>query len=75
MGKLKILSGKEVCKILYENGFVQVRQKGSHIIMQKKLDSQTVTVPVPNHQEIKIGTLQSIIRQSLLPKELFEAGK
>ena len=43
--------------------------------MQKKLDSQTVTVPVPNHQEIKIGTLQSIIRQSLLPKELFEAGK
>ncbi|MGI8634115.1 MAG: type II toxin-antitoxin system HicA family toxin [Segetibacter sp.] len=72
MAKLKILSGKDVCKILYENGFVQVRQKGSHIIMQKKQDGQTITVPVPNHSEIKIGTLQSIIRQSQLSKELFE---
>ncbi len=75
MGKLKILSGKEVCNILYENGFIQVRQKGSHIIMQKKLDNQTITVPVPNHTEIKLGTLQSIIRQSQLLKEFFETGR
>ncbi len=75
MGKLKILSGKDVCKILYEQGFVQVRQKGSHIIMQKKQNEQTITVPVPNHPEIKIETLQSIIRQSQLPKELFEIDK
>lgn len=75
MGKLKILSGKEVCKILYEHGFVQVPQKGSHIIMQRKLGDETITVPIPNHPEIKIGTLQSIIRQSQLPKELFEKGK
>ena len=53
-------------------GFVQVRQKGSHIIMQKRLENSTVTVPVPNHKEIRIGTLQSIIRQSDLPKEIFE---
>ncbi len=64
-----------MCKILYEKGFLQVRQKGSHIIMQKKLDGQTITVPVPNHTEIKIGTLQSIIRQSQLGKELFETGR
>lgn len=75
MGKLKILSGKEVCKILYENGFVHVRQKGSHIIMQKKLANQTITVPVPNHQELKMGTLQSIIRQSQLAKDLFETDR
>jgi predicted RNA binding protein YcfA (HicA-like mRNA interferase family) len=72
LGKLKILPGKDVCKILHENGFLQVRQKGSHIIMQKKQEDQTITVPVPNHSEIKIGTLQSIIRQSQLAKELFE---
>jgi len=36
--------------------------------MQKKQDGQTITVPVPNHKEIKIGTLQSIIRQSPLAK-------
>lgn len=72
MAKLKILSGDEICKILKLNGFIQVRQKGSHIIMQKLIENSTITVPVPNHSEIKIGTLLSIIRQSNLPKSLFE---
>jgi predicted RNA binding protein YcfA (HicA-like mRNA interferase family) len=75
LSKLKILSGKETCRILHEQGFIQVRQKGSHIIMQKKQNENTITVPVPDHAEIKIGTLQTIIRQSQLPKELFETGK
>ena len=72
MGKLKVLSGKQVCKILSANGFIEVRQKGSHILMQKKTGDTTITVPVPNHSEIKIGTLQSIIRQSQLSREKFE---
>lgn len=56
-----------------QNGFVEIRQKGSHIIMQKKVENSTITIPIPNHSEIKIGTLQSIIRQSKLSKEEFEA--
>lgn len=52
---------------------MQVRQKGSHIIMQKAEKGQTITVPVPNHSEIKIGTLQSIIRQSQIPRVYFES--
>lgn len=72
MVKLKVLSGIEVCKILEANDFNKVRQKGSHIIMQKRTKDSTTTIPVPNHKEIKIGTLKSIIRQSKLSKELFE---
>lgn len=72
MGKLRVLSAKQVCQILTEQGFIQVRQRGSHIIMQKKIDDSTITIPVPNYSEIKIGTLQSIIRQSNLPRSLFE---
>ncbi len=72
MGKLRVLSGQEVCKILADNGFLEVRQRGSHIIMQLKTEETTVTVPVPNYAELKIGTLQSIIRQSGLPRYLFE---
>ena len=72
MGKLRVLSAKEVCQILNKNGFIQVRQRGSHIIMQKKIDDSTITIPIPNYSEIKIGTLQSIIRQSGLPRSLFE---
>lgn len=49
-----------------------VRQKGSHIIMQKIIQNSTITVPVPNHSEIKIGTLQSIIRQSQIATEYFQ---
>jgi predicted RNA binding protein YcfA (HicA-like mRNA interferase family) len=51
---------------------MQVRQRGSHIVMQKRAENSTTTVPVPDHTEIRVGTLQSIIRQSGLPRELFE---
>ena len=72
MARLRILSGREVCEILADNGFVEVRRRGSHIVMQRRTESSTVTVPVPDHAEIRIGTLQAIIRQSGLPRALFE---
>jgi len=62
LGKLRVLSGKQVCAILSSHGFQNVRQRGSHILMQKQLSDTTVTVPVPDHAELRIGTLQSIIR-------------
>ncbi len=71
MPKLGIFSGEEIIRIMEKAGFVSARQKGSHMIMQKKLDDGTITVPVPMHKTIKIGTLQSIIRQSGIPKETF----
>ena len=73
MGKLKRLSAKQVCKILADNGFIKVRQRGSHIIIQKQTENTTITIPIPNHKQIALGTLQSIIRQSGLPKSLFES--
>ena len=72
MGKLRVLSGREVCRILAVHGFAQVRQRGSHIVMQRRIGESTVTVPVPDHPELRIGTLLSIIRQSGLARSLFE---
>jgi predicted RNA binding protein YcfA (HicA-like mRNA interferase family) len=43
------------------------------MVMQRKIQSSTITVPVPNHEEIRIGTLKSIIRQSQIPSTEFEA--
>jgi predicted RNA binding protein YcfA (HicA-like mRNA interferase family) len=71
--KLRVLSGKEVCAILRKAGFEEVRRRGSHIVMQKKIAQGTITVPVPDHNEIRIGTLQSIIRQSGLSRGEFES--
>jgi predicted RNA binding protein YcfA (HicA-like mRNA interferase family) len=72
MPRIRVLSGRDVCRILAENGFAEVRQKGSHIIMQKGQENSTLTVPVPDHAELKTGTLLGIIRQSGLPRSLFE---
>ncbi len=73
MGKLRVFSGREVCDILERHGFRQVRQRGSHVVMQRVSEEGTTTVPVPNHNELRIGTLRSIIRQSGIPRAEFEA--
>ena len=72
MGRLRVFSGKDVCRILERHGFIEVRQRGSHIVMQRRSAGTTQTVPVPDYKEIKIGTLLSIIRQSGVPRTEFE---
>ncbi|MCW5598321.1 MAG: type II toxin-antitoxin system HicA family toxin [Nitrosomonas sp.] len=47
--------------MLARHGFLEAHRRGSHIIMQKKLSVTTITAPVPNHNERRLGTLQSII--------------
>ncbi|HPR89486.1 MAG TPA: type II toxin-antitoxin system HicA family toxin [bacterium] len=72
MPKLRVLSGREVCAILARHGFIEVRRRGSHIVMQRATEKSTITVPVPDHSEIRTGTLHSIIRQSGLDRREFE---
>jgi predicted RNA binding protein YcfA (HicA-like mRNA interferase family) len=57
MGRLRVQSGREVCEILERPGFVEVRRRGSHVVMQCRKDTGTLTVPVPDHRELAIGTL------------------
>jgi hypothetical protein len=40
------------------------RGEGTQVVMHKKILSGTGTVPIPDQAEIRIGALQSIIRQS-----------
>jgi predicted RNA binding protein YcfA (HicA-like mRNA interferase family) len=72
LGRLRVLSGADVCRILRDHGFTQIRQRGSHVVMQRRLEGSVVTVPVHTHAELKTGTLASIIRQSGLPRSAFE---
>ena len=72
MGRLRVLSGREACDILSRHGFSEARRRGSHIVMQKKLAVGTITVPVPDHDELRIGTLRAIIRQSGVARREFE---
>jgi predicted RNA binding protein YcfA (HicA-like mRNA interferase family) len=70
---LRVFSRRELCTLLAKHGFVEVRRRGSHVVMQKRAGGSTITVPVPDHPDLRIGTLQSVIRQSQLPRSLFEA--
>ena len=72
MANLRVLPGRDVCRLLTDHGFVQVKQRGSHVLMQKAVAGITVTIPVPDHKELRVGALMSIIRQSGLPRALYE---
>ena len=71
MPKLRVLSGRELCHPLEENGFRNIRQRGSHVIMRK----DRISFPVPLHRSIDRGTLAAIIRQSGLPRAIFETDQ
>ena len=67
----KLLSSKQVVKVLENNNFIFISQKGSHLKFRKDgMKTKTVIVPT-GKKEIPIGTLYSIIRQSSLLKEDF----
>ena len=72
MSKLKKISGKECVKILCNKfGFKFIRQSGSHIILKKDILQGKIGTVVPNHPEIKIGTLKSILKLAKIDEEEF----
>jgi predicted RNA binding protein YcfA (HicA-like mRNA interferase family) len=52
-------------------GFVQVRQRGSHIVMKKSMPEGNVGCVVPLHDEVAIGTLHSILKQAKVSVDEF----
>lgn len=58
----KTFSGRQVVKALRRRGFVVDHQRGSHIFLHN-LD-KNISVIVPNHKELKKGTLNNIIKKA-----------
>ena len=69
--KLPQISGRELIKILRKKGFVVVRQKGSHIRLEKNTEQGTIKVTIPDHNVLKKGTLHQIIKVVGLEEEDF----
>ena len=69
MPKLPVLSGNKLVTALKKAGFVEVRQKGSHISMQKVTLDKTYKTVVPLHKEVAKGTLIDILHQTGLSKD------
>jgi len=69
MHRLPAISGKEAIFVLKKAGFIQIRQKGSHVSLQKTTPEKTYKVIVPMHKELAKGTLLDVLRQSGLTKD------
>jgi predicted RNA binding protein YcfA (HicA-like mRNA interferase family) len=63
----KSFSGNDLIKALRRLGFIIDHQRGSHIFLHNIEINKTIIVP--NHKEIKKGTLHQILKQSNLSIE------
>ncbi|MBM3337527.1 MAG: type II toxin-antitoxin system HicA family toxin [Betaproteobacteria bacterium] len=68
MPKFPGFSVKEIVRALEKLGFRSARQSGSHILM-KKGEKGCV---VPNHKEVKVGTVNGVLRQAQISPEEFQ---
>jgi predicted RNA binding protein YcfA (HicA-like mRNA interferase family) len=66
------LSGREVRQALERLGFVFCRQKGSHMILGRQ--DPPARVVVPDHKQVRVGTLRRIIADAGLTVEQFTAS-
>ena len=64
MPRLKVLSGKDVIKILESFNFSVISQKGSHVKLHRTINKINQTLTIPNHEELDKGTLRAIFNQA-----------
>ncbi|MCL4378673.1 MAG: type II toxin-antitoxin system HicA family toxin [Actinobacteria bacterium] len=64
MTKVPTLLYFKVIKALQRDGWIIIRQKGSHIRIQKRLKEETLKITIPAHVPIKRSTLSHILKQA-----------
>ena len=65
------MSGQEAIRALERLGFVQVRQKGSHVVLKRQTPEGEIGCVEPLHRELALGTLRGILKQARVkPEEL-----
>ena len=67
MPKLPRVSGAEAVRALERLGFTVARQRGSHIVLRRGSSGCVV----PNHRELKTGTLAGVLKQAGVSAEEF----
>ena len=71
MTALPVISGREAVKALNRAGFRVVRQRGSHVRLEKRTEEGLIKLTVPLHRSLKKGTLRRIIKDSGLTVQEF----
>jgi predicted RNA binding protein YcfA (HicA-like mRNA interferase family) len=69
--KVPSLDYRKILSALRRDGWVVVRQKGSHIRLQKHLPDETLKLTVPAHRPVKRSTLSHILKHARLSIDEF----
>ena len=71
MPDLPVVSGADVIRALQRLGFSIARRRGSHVVMRRGPSGCVV----PDHRELKTGTLAGILKQAGITKDVFLAAR
>ena len=66
MSKVPSLDYGKLIRALKRDGWLVVRQRGSHIRLQKNIADEVLKLTVPAHKPIKRTTLAHILKQARL---------
>ncbi|MHB9037284.1 MAG: type II toxin-antitoxin system HicA family toxin [Armatimonadota bacterium] len=64
MTKVPSLNYGQIVRALQRDGWVGVRQKGSHIRLHKQVGDDVLRITVPAHKPVKRSTLAHILKQA-----------
>lgn len=66
---MKSISGKRLCKLVEQKGWVLQRVTGSHHIYESPNTGQILSIPVHRNQDLKVGTLKALMKIAQLSEE------
>ena len=61
--KLPVISGKKLISCLISMGYQVVRQRGSHVRLEKSTNAGLHKITIPNLNPVAKGTLNDIIKK------------
>lgn len=71
MSEIPSVSFERIIRALQRDGWVVIRQRGSHIRLQKRIATEILKITVPAHRPVKRSTLARILKQAKMPVEHF----
>ena len=69
--KVPSLPYNKVIRALQRDGWMVVRQRGSHIRLQKRMGDELLKITVPAHRPVKRSTLSHILKRARLEVDQF----
>ena len=71
MSKVPSLPYTKIIRALQRDGWTVVRQRGSHIRLQKRVGDEVLKLTIPAHRPVKRSTLAHILKQARIDVERF----